>query len=61
MASKSIELTEEQRKLAEQWEKEQKKKQEVMMKQGEKVEKMREEAAAVGKFLLSLGIKSRRT
>ena len=33
----------------------------MQMKQGEKLEKMREEAAAVGKFLLSLGIKSRRT
>lgn len=31
------------------------------MKQSEKIEKMREEAANVGKFLLSLGIKSKRT
>ena len=62
MASKNnLELTAEQRKLADQWEKEQQAKQDLQTKHGEKMEKMRDEAANVGKFLLSLDIKSRRT
>ena len=62
MASKNnLELTAEQRKLADQWEKEQQAKQDLQTKHGEKMEQMRDEAANVGKFLLSLDIKSRRT
>ena len=61
MASKNIELTAEQRKLADQWEKEQQAKQDKQTKQSEMMEKMRDEAASVGKFLLSLDVKSRRT
>ena len=61
MSKKPIELTAEQRKLAEQYEKEQNAKIEAAQNNQKKVETMKVEAAAIAKYLAGLGIKSRRT
>ena len=61
MSKKPIELTAEQRKLADQYEKEQNAKIEAAQNNQKKVETMKVEAAAIAKYLAGLGIKSRRT
>ena len=59
--SGSIQLTAEQRKLAEQWEKQQQKQQKEQEDAQKKVETMSTEAKAVAKFLLKTELKMRRT
>ena len=57
----TVEVTEQQRKMAEEWEKEQIRKQQMQAKQGEHREKIREECTKVAKFLMGLGMRTRRT
>ena len=61
MSQKPIELTAAQKKLAETYEKEQKANEEAQQNAQKKIEKMKIEAIAVAKYLVGLGIKTRRT
>ena len=61
MSKKPIELTPEQRRLAEQYEKEQQAKLSQQQVNLEKRDKMQQEAVAVAKYLMGLGMKMSRT